>query len=290
MRVAVELREREADLAVRCEDLVHIYPAADADVIALRSVDLVVEPGETVAVLGPSGAGKSTLLWLLAGLRRPSAGRIYLRGRELTALSARELDRLRAAEVGVVLQDPARNLLPYLSPGDNIAFAQQATAWRGGPAKQYATELLDAVGLDRLGPTRAGQLSGGEQQRLAVAVALANRPAVLLVDEPTSQLNGPTGQRVIQLLLRAAAEYGAAVIAVTHDERVSRALGRTVTIRHGRVGAEGRHGREYATVASDGTVQLPPDVLDVFPPGSLVRVQRTPHGVELRLPSELNGS
>lgn len=280
--MAVDLRERGAGVAVRCEDVVHIYPTADADVIALRSVDLVVDPGETVALLGPSGAGKSTLLWLLAGLRRPSAGRIYLSGRDLTALSSRELDRLRAAEVGVVLQDPARNLLPYLSPRDNIAFAQRATAWRGRPARQYASELLEEAGLDQVGVTRAGQLSGGEQQRLAVAVALANRPRVLLVDEPTSQLDGRTGQRVIELLLRAAADYGAAVIAVTHDERVSGALGRTVTIRHGRVGAEGRQGREYATVAGDGTVQLPPDVLDVFPPGSLVRVQRTPHGVELR--------
>ena len=277
-------------MAVRCEDLVHIYPAADGDVIALRSVDLVVEPGETVALLGPSGAGKSTLLWLLAGLRRPSAGRIFLGGRDLTALSTRELDRLRAAAIGVVLQDPARNLLPYLSPLDNIMFAQQATGWRGRAARRHAAELLEAVGLDRTGKIRAGQLSGGEQQRLAVAVALANRPTVLLVDEPTSQLDSRTGQRVIELLVHAAESYGAAVLAVTHDERVSTALGRTVTIRHGRVGAEGRRGQEYATVAGDGTVQLPPDVLDVFPPGSLVRVQRTAHGVELRHIDELDGA
>jgi putative ABC transport system ATP-binding protein len=139
-------RDRLPSVAVRCEDVVHIYKSVDTEVIALRSVDLVIEAGET-ALLGPSGAGKSTLLWLLAGLRRPSAGRIYIQGQDLTRLPTRRLDELRSAEVGVLLQEPARNLLPYLSGRENIAFAQRAGAWRRrSAAARHAGELLDAVG------------------------------------------------------------------------------------------------------------------------------------------------
>lgn len=267
---------------MRCEDLVHIYKSADVEVVALRSVDLVIEPRETVALLGPSGAGKSTLLWLLAGLHRPSAGRIYLHGRDLTTLSTRDLDRMRATEVGVVLQDPARNLLPYLGARQNIIFAQRAGDWRWRDARRHADALLDAVGLTAMRRATAARLSGGEQQRLAIAVALANRPRLLLVDEPTSQLDRASGQRVIDLLRHAADEYATTVLAVTHDPRVSTALGRTVTIRHGRVGSEGRQGQEFVVVGGDGSVQLPPDAQEVLPPGSLAQVRLTVHGVELR--------
>lgn len=275
---------RSGDLAavtVRCEDLVHIYKTVGIEVIALRGVDLVVRQAETVAVLGPSGAGKSTLLWLLAGLRRPSAGRIWVDGQDFAALNPVELDRLRATRVGVLLQDPARNLVPYLTVVQNIAFAQRAASWRRKDARRHANDLLAAVGLTTLRTANAGRLSGGEQQRLGVAVALANRPNVLLADEPTSQLDRASGQRVVDLLRHVAAQYATTVIAVTHDERVSTALGRTVTIRHGRLGAEGRSGEEFVVVGNDGSVQLPPETRRVLPPGSFARVHTTAASVEL---------
>ncbi|GGM59413.1 ABC transporter ATP-binding protein [Thermopolyspora flexuosa] len=261
--------------AVRCQGIVQIYKARELEVVALRDVDLVVEEGETVALLGPSGAGKSTLLWLMAGLLRPSAGRLWLHGTEVSRLPQATLDRLRAAEIGVVLQNPARNLIPYATPAQNLAFAQRR------PDRRRIGELLERVGL--AGVRRpAGGLSGGEQQRLAVAVALANRPRLLLADEPTSQLDLASGRAVIELIRQTAAEYGTTVVAVTHDEAVSRALGRTVTIRDGRVGAEGRRGEDLVVVGREGALQLPPEYHHLLPPGSRVRVEAIEDGVALR--------
>jgi ABC-type lipoprotein export system ATPase subunit len=256
---------------------VQIYKTREVEVVALRDVDLVIDEGETVALLGPSGAGKSTLLWLMAGLLRPSAGRLWLHGADVARLSQAALDRLRAADIGVVLQNPARNLIPYATPAQNVAFAQ-----RGRRAdRRRIGELLERVGL--AGVRRpAGGLSGGEQQRLAVAVALANRPRLLLADEPTSQLDAANGRAVIDLLRSTAAETGATVVAVTHDEAVSRALGRTVTIRDGRVGAEGRRGEDLVVVGREGALQLPPEFHALLPPGSRVRVEAIEDGVALR--------
>ena len=268
--------------AVRAEGVVHIHRMEGAEVVALRSVDLVVNEGETVALLGPSGSGKSTLLTLLAGLQRPTAGSLLVRGHDLSRLTQRELLSFRAREVGVVLQDPRRNLLPYATCAGNIAFAQKPTRHSAATKRRRAHELLDAVGLADRAAATVGALSGGEQQRLAVAVAVANGPALLLADEPTSQLDADASSDVVGLLRAANDELGITVVLVTHDPEVGAALGRTVTIRDGRVGAEGRAGEEYAVVSRDGTVQLPEDVLDLLPPGSLTQVIRGEHGVELR--------
>lgn len=266
-----------AGVAVRCDGVVQIYKTQDVEVVALRDVDLVVDHGEAVALLGPSGAGKSTLLWLLAGLLRPSAGRLWLLGKDVTRMSTGALDRLRASGIGVVLQNPGRNLIPYATPAQNVAFAQRAAKRR----PQRIAELLERVGLAHArGP--AGQLSGGEQQRLALAVALANEPRLLLADEPTSQLDAASGQAVIELLKEASERHGTTTVVVTHDPAVSRALGRTVTIRDGRVGAEGRHGENFVTVGREGTIQLPPEHHHLLPPGSLARVEPLPDGVALR--------
>jgi ABC-type lipoprotein export system ATPase subunit len=267
--------------AVRCEGLVHIYRSAATEVVALRDVDLVVEDGETVALLGPSGAGKTTLLWLLAGLMRPSGGQLWLHGREISRLPLRQLDRLRATHIGVVLQNPARNLLPHASAAQNIAFAQRAGPARHRERRRRIGELLEAVGLLEMANAVAGRLSGGEQQRLAVGVALANWPRLVLADEPTSQLDGISARQVVELLSEAPARFGATVVVVTHDPEVSQAFDRMVTIRDGRVGAEGRSGREYIVIGRDGTVQLPPELHDLLPPGGLARVVPTPDGVRL---------
>lgn len=272
-----------APAIVRCDNLVQIYGAGGQTVTALRGVDLEVTEGETVALLGPSGAGKSTLLWLLAGLLRPTAGLVEVCGVKIADLKPAEATRMRMREVGVVMQTPGRNLLAYETVLGNVLFAQApARKTRAGTRRQSAASLLEAVGLQRLSSRSAGRLSGGEQQRLAVAVALANGPRLLLADEPTSQLDHDSAAKVTTLLHLANADFGTTVVVVTHDPQVGTAFGRTVTIRDGKVGAEGRDGEDYLVVGRDGSVQLPPDLLTALPPGTLARAVRTESGVELR--------
>ncbi|MBF8190975.1 ATP-binding cassette domain-containing protein [Nonomuraea sp. K274] len=263
---------------VRCDGIVQIYRARDVEVVALRDVDLVIDQGETVALLGPSGAGKSTLLWLLAGLLRPSAGRLWLDGTDVGRLGQRRLDRLRAAYIGMVLQNPARNLIGYLSAAQNVAFAQRAVR----RDRRRAMDLLRRVGLEDAGDRPAGRMSGGEQQRLALAVALANAPRLLLADEPTSQLDEESGAWVVDLIKRVARDDGTTAVVVTHDTTVSEALGRTVTIRDGRVGAEGRRGEEFVVVGREGAVQVPPEYHRLLPPGSMARIEELTDGIALR--------
>jgi ABC-type lipoprotein export system ATPase subunit len=270
------------DVAVRCDNLVHVYGTVGAEVAALRGVDLVVHEGETVALLGPSGAGKTTLLWHLAGLLRPTAGAVEVAGQRLNAMTPNELVELRQREIGVVLQNPGRNLLGYDTALGNLLFAQRPARRSGAAKRRRGLRLLESVGLDGAANRIAGRMSGGEQQRLAVAVALANTPGLLLADEPTSQLDPASAEDVLELIRAANDENGTTVVAVTHDAAVGAALGRTITIRDGRVGAEGRAGEDYVVVARDGTVQLPPDLLDALPPGSLARAVRHDHGVDLR--------
>lgn len=270
------------DLMVRCENLVQVYGSSGQEVTALRGVDLTVAEAEAVALLGPSGAGKSTLLWLLAGFLRPTAGVAEVCGRQLTDLTPRSAAAMRLRDVGVVMQNPGRNLLQHATTAGNVLFAQ-GPARRSRAAKRRRTaDLLESVGLAAVVRRTAGRLSGGEQQRLAVAVALANGPRLLLADEPTSQLDHGSAAAVIDVIRAANTDRGTTVVVVTHDPAVSSALGRTVTIRDGRVGAEGHAGEEYLVVSRDGSVQLPAEVLEgALPPGSLARAVPTADGVRL---------
>jgi putative ABC transport system ATP-binding protein len=270
------------ELMVRCDGLVQVYGTPGREVTALRGVDLEVLPGETVALLGPSGAGKSTLLWLFAGFLRPTAGIVEVCGRRLTDLTPRQAGNMRLREVGVVMQNPARNLLAYETAAGNVQFAQGPTRRSYAAKRRRTAGLLEAVGLAAVAHRPAGRLSGGEQQRLALAVALANGPALLLADEPTSQLDHRSAAAVIDLIRAANEDAGTTVVVVTHDPAVGKAMGRTVTIRDGRVGAEGHAGEDYLVVARDGSIQLPMDLLEVLPPGSLARAIKTADGVELR--------
>jgi len=267
---------------VHCSNLVQIYGEAGQQVTALRGVDLTVNAGETVALLGPSGAGKSTLLWLLAGLLRPTAGRVEVCGTQLADMKTSQATNMRLREVGIVMQNPGRNLLQYESVAGNVLFAQAPTRRTHAMKRRRTMGLLEAVGLERLAARPAGRLSGGEQQRLALAVALANGPRLLLADEPTSQLDHRSAALVTGLLQAANEDLGTTIIVVTHDQQVGRAFGRTITIRDGKVGAEGHAGEDYLVIARDGSVQLPPDLLDALPPGSLARAVRTEAGVELQ--------
>lgn len=265
--------------AVRCDSLVQVFGLPGEEVTALRGIDLRVADGEMVALLGPSGSGKSTLLWLLAGLMRPTAGTVEVYGRNLQHLSLKQTTALRRDDIGIVLQNPARNLLSYETALGNVHFAQRSVRRAG---TRPPAELLDAVGLTGVARRRAGRLSGGEQQRLAVAVALANTPRLLLADEPTSQLDAASAAAVIELIRAANRDHATTVVAVTHDPAVGAALDRTVTIKDGHIGAEGRDGEDLLVVGRNGGVQLPDDVLDVLPPGTLASIRRTAEGIELR--------
>jgi putative ABC transport system ATP-binding protein len=284
MTVMADARKTRAEpgVIVRCDNLIQIYGVEGQQVTALRGVDLTVAEGETVALLGPSGAGKSTLLWLLAGLLRPTAGVVEVCGRKVADLTSADATNLRLRDIGIVMQNPGRNLLPYESVLGNVLFAQAPTRRTGAMKRRRAVGLLEAVGLDRLAARPAGRIAGGEQQRLAVAVALANGPRLLLADEPTSQLDHRSAALVTGLLRAANEDLGTTVIVVTHDQQVGDVFSRTVTIRDGKVGAEGHAGEDYLVVGRDGSVQLPPDMIDALPPGTLAKAMRTEHGVELR--------
>jgi putative ABC transport system ATP-binding protein len=242
-------------------------------VVALQGVDFGVDWGEMVALLGPSGSGKSTMLAILGGLERPSAGRVLLDGVDVTRLSEAQLTVLRRRRIGFVWQGAARNLLPHASAWENLDLPMVLAGLPAGRRRRRARVLLDAVDLgDAAGkPIRA--LSGGEQQRLAVAVALANNPPLLLADEPTSQLDRANVRRVVELLKEARDDLGTTVVVVTHDAEVAAAMDRTVTIRDGRVSAEGRAGAEYAVVGPTGSLHLPAHALGVLPPGARVVVE-----------------
>jgi len=269
-------------LDAHCSSLVHLYSSESAQVVALKGVDLDIDSGEMVALLGPSGTGKSTLLKLLGGLIQPTAGRIVVGGHDLRTLSPGGLRLLRATEVGIVLQDAGTNLLPYTTSEQNIWFAQMG-ARRAGHVVDEPNEVLQKLDLGHLGAERVNRISGGDQQLVALAVGVAASPKLLLVDEPTSQLDAEGRDAAISLIKEINRRLGSTVVIVTHDPAVASAIPRTVTIRDGRVGAEGRHGEEFAVVGSDGSVQLPPDVLEVVAPNTLVRIRRHPDGVDLRV-------
>lgn len=257
-----------------------IHRTVDSEVVALRGADLGVEEGELVGLVGPSGSGKSTLMALLAGLLRPSAGRVEVFGVDVGRATERELLALRRGRVGLLLQGPERNLLPFASMRSNVEFAQRAAGGRVGVRRQ-ATELLDVLGLDAEDRRPVRSLSGGEQQRVALAAALAARPRLLLADEPTSQLDRGNTARVAELLRSARDRWSTTVLVVTHDAELGGAMDRHLTMRDGRVGAEDRRGHRYAVIGRDGTIQLPADLAASFPAGGRARVVDRSGHVEL---------
>jgi putative ABC transport system ATP-binding protein len=273
-------------LGVICRGLVYIYRLEGYDVVALSGVDLDIAAGESVALLGPSGSGKSTLLSLLAGLLRPAAGRLVVGGYDLSKAGPAEVAQMRSADVGVVLQGASRNLLPYLTAEQNVRFAQRGASGPRRRALPPAREVLSIVGVGARGrhKQRPNRLLPGERQRLALAVALANRPGLVLADEPTSQLDTRARDEVLAAL-EAVRQTGTTVVVVTHDPDVGARMARTVTIRDGRVGAEGRRGEDYAVVGRDGSVHLPREVLRLMPPGTLLGVEPQADGTVLLVPA-----
>jgi len=253
---------------IACDGLVRIFKVADLEVVALQGLDLLVDKGEMIAIVGASGSGKSTLLNILGGLDVASAGRAVVAGHDLTRMGRRERTAYRRNVVGMIWQQTARNLLPYLSAVENVELPMILDGRRGRRAR--ARDLLRLVGLAERADHRPDRLSGGEQQRVAIAVALANQPAVLFADEPTGELDSQTSSEVFALLRTINAEQGTTIVIVTHDALVSEQVQRTVAIRDGRTSTEtlrrtemddeGGHqviSEEFAVLDRAGRLQLP---------------------------------
>ena len=251
-----------------CQDLFKIYKRADLEVVALRGLHLSVEPGELMAIVGASGSGKSTLLNILAGLDRPSAGQVRVGQRDLLNISDQNLVHYRRQDVGFVWQATGRNLLPYLSVADNIELPMALAGRPGRHRRAWARELLEALSIGDKADRMPNELSGGEQQRAAIGVALANQPPLLLADEPTGELDTATAIQVFDMLRALNRSYGVTVIIVTHYPGVSQFVDRVVHIRDGRIGSEtlstasyqrdgSRTEDEFIVVDQAGRLQLP---------------------------------
>jgi len=215
---------------LRCESLARSYVSGGREITVLRDTTFHLEAGGFLAITGPSGSGKSTLLGLLAGLDRPTRGRVVLDGRDLAALSEDERARVRAEAVGFVFQ--SFHLIPTLTARENI---QVPLELRGEDGQARAEELLGRVGLGDRGHHYPAQLSGGEQQRVAVARAFAHRPKILFADEPTGNLDAANGQNVIALLGELNRELGTTLVLVTHDPDLARRAHRVIRLRDGAV-------------------------------------------------------
>lgn len=305
-----------AEPIVLCDNLVKIYKVADLEVVALQGLDLEVQPGEMLAIVGASGSGKSTLLNILSGLDIPSAGRCIVDHNDLTRLAAAQRINYRRFIVGQVWQQSGRNLLPELSAQANVELPQMLSGVGSAQRKKHAQELLAVVGLGGMGKKRPDQLSGGEQQRTAIAVALANSPKLLLADEPTGELDSVTASEVMQLLRSLNKEMGLTIITVTHDAAIAAAVDRTIAIRDGRtstetvrrettlesiadhmptsstiIGLPSETHRESVLIDRAGRLQLPKDAIERIPFNGRAEVRIIGDHVELwPLTAESNGN
>ncbi len=264
---------------IECENLVKIYKTKDIEVLALQGLELTVEEGELMAIIGNSGSGKSTFLNMIGGLDRPSAGRLIVDGKDLFKLSEKELVEYKKSTVGFVWQNNGRNLLPYLSAIENVEMPMLFADPKD--KRKRAEELLDLVGMSHRKNSKLNQLSGGEQQRIAIAIALANRPKLLLADEPTGSVDLKTSEYILDVFRKLNKELGLTIVIVTHDKHLASKVNRVVAIRDGKTSSErimksdykkqleGMAGfeeeglqEEYAVLDKAGRVQIPRELLD----------------------------
>jgi ABC-type lipoprotein export system ATPase subunit len=234
-----------------CDNLVKIYKVAQLEVVALQGLDLTVARGELLGVVGASGSGKSTLMNIVGGLDRPTAGRVWVNSHDLLKMSDLALDHYRRAEVGFVWQQAARNLIPYLSAEENVELPM-TLAGNVRVKRKRAQQLLETVGLTRRRRHALSQLSGGEQQRVAIAVALANGPKMLLADEPTGEVDTETALTIYQAFRRLTAELGVTTLIVSHDPGIARHVDRVVAIRDGKLAAETMRQARAEQIEGDG--------------------------------------
>lgn len=270
------------DVMIECDSLVKIYKTKDIEVLALQGLDLTIKRGELTAIIGNSGSGKSTFLNMIGGLDRPSAGRLYVDGKNLFRLNEKELVEYKRNTVGFVWQNNARNLLPYLSAWENVMTPMLFTSGDEKEKQDRALELLCMVGLEHRKNSKLSQLSGGEQQRVAIAIALANNPRLLLADEPTGSVDRKTADYILDLFRRLNDELGLTIVIVTHDKELASKVNRVVSIRDGKTSSERimksdyreklkdlsidwkaeETQEEFAVLDRAGRVQIPSDLLD----------------------------
>jgi ABC-type lipoprotein export system ATPase subunit len=284
---------------ILCLDLVRIFRVFSGngqgvEVQALQGLNLRVEPGELVALVGASGSGKSTLLSILSSLDQPTAGVASVAGRDLLMMKEKERVEFRRHSVGFVWQQTSRNLLPYLTASENVAAVLALTGEpKGAPARRArVAELLDLLEVSHCAERRPAEMSGGEQQRTAIAVGIANSPRVLLADEPTGELDDRTSAHVLEAMRSVNRELGVTTLIVTHDPSVSEHVARTVQIRDGRTstevlrsthvdehGAEHHVAEEYAVIDRVGRLQLPDDFVTALDLRERVRLALEPDHV-----------
>ena len=264
-----------------CESLVKIYKIADLEVFALQGLDLIVRRGEMMAIIGNSGSGKSTLLNILGGLDTPSAGRALVGGRDLGKLTGADQVRYKREVVGFVWQNTARNLVQYLSALENVELPLALAGRATESNRAWARELLKVVNLGDRMHHKLNQLSGGEQQRVAIAIGLVNRPPLLLADEPTGSVDTTNAAVILEIIRTVNQAYGTTVVIVTHDQSVARQVERFIAIRDGKTSAEvvrrvaqldaeaqveGAEAEathdEYVVLDAAGRLQVPRDYLD----------------------------
>ena len=225
-----------SEIMVQADNLMKIYKTKDIEVVALQGLDLTVEQGELMAIIGNSGSGKSTFLNMIGGLDKPSAGKLFVDGKNLFTMTERQLVDYKRKTVGFVWQNNGRNLFPYLTALENVMVPMQIGSAK--KCRERALELLDMVGLEHKKNNKLSQLSGGEQQRIAIAIAVANAPKLLLADEPTGSVDSKTSDYILDVFRRLNREWGQTIILVTHDVLLSKKVQRVAAIRDGKISSE----------------------------------------------------
>jgi ABC-type lipoprotein export system ATPase subunit len=278
-----------AEGMIVCDRLVRIYSGDGIEVQALQGLDLLIAEGELTALIGAAGSGKSTLMNILAGLDTPTAGGVWVADHNLGTMAGKARLTYRRSTVGFIWQQTSRNLLPYLTARQNVVLPMRFTRLGRRERQRRASFLLDTLGIAYCADRTPDRMSGGEQQRAAIAAALANEPRVLLADEPTGELDSSTAHEVFGALQTANTELGVTVLVVTHDPAVSSQVRRTIAIRDGRISSEtirraatdehgqtAVHAREYATLDRAGRIQLPRDMVRRLRMRDRVELQEEP--------------
>ena len=295
--------ELQKQAMIECEHLVKIYKTKDIEVLALQGLDMRVEQGELMAIIGNSGSGKSTFLNMIGGLDRPSAGRLIVDGKDLFKMTEQQLVEYKKRTVGFVWQNNARNLLPYLTAIQNVQVPMLFNS--SAKRRERALELLEMVGLSHRKDHKLSQLSGGEQQRVAIAIALANDPKLLLADEPTGAVDVKTSTYILDMFRDINRNTGLTIVIVTHDRQLARKVDRVAAIRDGKISSElilkqsyrdrleslsasmdvETAQEEFSILDRAGRVQIPQDMLGKLQlDGNKVRVEYRDGGVFISAP------